>query len=119
MTSHEKVFLVCLIFSCLKTVMFLCVSTSARFREAWDDSPKKKVSQKHLKFEFFKTVLVVPTPPKFNMEPKKKFPEKTIPFGNLHFQVPCEISGVYDFQSPYISLTNPAPGGSQKVQKSM
>ena len=29
------------------------------------------------------------TPPKFNMEPKKKSPEKKIPFGNHHFQVPC------------------------------
>ena len=53
------------------------------------------MSQKHLKFEFFKTVLVVPTTPKFDMEPKKKSPEKTIPFGNHHFQVPCEISGNY------------------------
>jgi len=29
------------------------------------------------------------TPPKFNMEPKKKSPEKEVPLGNHHFQVPC------------------------------
>ena len=35
------------------------------------------------------------TPPKFNMEPKKKSPDKKIPFGNHHFQVPpYKISGV-------------------------
>ena len=28
-------------------------------------------------------------PLKFNMEPEKKSPEKDIPFGNHHFQVPC------------------------------
>ena len=29
------------------------------------------------------------TPPKFNMEPEKKSPEKEVPLGNHHFQVPC------------------------------
>jgi len=33
------------------------------------------------------------TPLKFNMEPEKKSLEKEIPFGNHHFQVPCQISG--------------------------
>ena len=34
------------------------------------------------------------SPLKFNMEPKKKSPEKKIPLGNHHFQIPCYISGV-------------------------
>ena len=29
------------------------------------------------------------TPLKFNMEPEEKSPEKVIPFGKHHFQVPC------------------------------
>ena len=29
------------------------------------------------------------TPPKFNMEPEKKFLEKEVPLGNHHIQVPC------------------------------
>jgi len=63
---------------CCSMVRSRAISILCKYCRSWKD----EILTKRLLVGLY-------TPPKFNMEPEKKSPEKEVPLGNHHFQVPC------------------------------